>query len=175
MATFAQIELWLNSDNYENKVYVLPKYLDEKVARLHLDRTGAKVTTLSDQQAEDGRAPGFAAPDCPRRPQFHSLDSVPVARLPRWLDQSHPPQLVTTSIRSSTSTAPSWCRPSRCGRSPCSITGVVWYWGSRFCNGSRMRCRRQDGAVVWLSRRDGNDFWRHCRTGRRCLGRGARR
>ncbi|MDX1403237.1 MAG: adenosylhomocysteinase [Woeseiaceae bacterium] len=48
----AQIELWQNGDNYENKVYVLPKHLDEKVARLHLDRIGAKVTELSDEQAK---------------------------------------------------------------------------------------------------------------------------
>lgn len=48
----AQIELWQNSDSYENKVYVLPKHLDEKVARLHLDRIGAKVTELTDEQAE---------------------------------------------------------------------------------------------------------------------------
>ncbi len=48
----AQIELWQNADNYEKEVYVLPKHLDEKVARLHLDRIGAKVTQLSDEQAE---------------------------------------------------------------------------------------------------------------------------
>jgi adenosylhomocysteinase len=48
----AQIELWQNGDNYENKVYVLPKHLDEKVARLHLDRIGAKLTVLSDEQAK---------------------------------------------------------------------------------------------------------------------------
>ena len=48
----AQIELWQNGDNYEKKVYVLPKHLDEKVARLHLDRIGAKVTTLTDEQAK---------------------------------------------------------------------------------------------------------------------------
>jgi adenosylhomocysteinase len=47
----AQIELWENGDNYEKEVYVLPKNLDEKVARLHLDRIGAKVTELSDAQA----------------------------------------------------------------------------------------------------------------------------
>ena len=47
----AQIELWNNSSNYENKVYVLPKKLDEKVAELHLDTLGAKVTKLSDDQA----------------------------------------------------------------------------------------------------------------------------
>jgi len=48
----AQIELWQNSENYNNEVYVLPKYLDEKVARLHLGRIGAKVTELSDEQAD---------------------------------------------------------------------------------------------------------------------------
>jgi adenosylhomocysteinase len=48
----AQIELWKNSANYENKVYVLPKQLDEKVARLHLGRIGANLTTLTDKQAE---------------------------------------------------------------------------------------------------------------------------
>ena len=48
----AQIELWENPDKYENKVYVLPKHLDEKVARLHLERIGAKLTTLSKAQAD---------------------------------------------------------------------------------------------------------------------------
>lgn len=48
----AQIELWQNGENYENKVYVLPKHLDEKVARLHLERIGAKVTEMTDEQAE---------------------------------------------------------------------------------------------------------------------------
>ena len=48
----AQIELWENTDNYDNQVYVLPKYLDEKVARLHIDRVGVKLTELSDEQAE---------------------------------------------------------------------------------------------------------------------------
>lgn len=48
----AQIELWLNSDAYENKVYILPKQLDEKVARLHLGRIGANLTTLTDKQAQ---------------------------------------------------------------------------------------------------------------------------
>jgi adenosylhomocysteinase len=47
----AQIELWENADNYDNEVYVLPKHLDEKVARLHLGRIGAKVTELTDAQA----------------------------------------------------------------------------------------------------------------------------
>ena len=48
----AQIELWRHTDNYEKKVYVLPKNLDEKVARLHLDRLGAKLTKLTPAQAE---------------------------------------------------------------------------------------------------------------------------
>ncbi len=48
----AQIELWQNSDRYENKVYVLPKHLDEKVARLHLRKIGAHLTTLTPEQAE---------------------------------------------------------------------------------------------------------------------------
>ena len=48
----AQIELWRNADNYEKKVYVLPKHLDEKVAALHLEKLGVKLTTLSAAQAE---------------------------------------------------------------------------------------------------------------------------
>ena len=48
----AQMELWSNHKSYENKVYVLPKHLDEKVARLHLGKLGAKLTQLSTKQAE---------------------------------------------------------------------------------------------------------------------------
>jgi adenosylhomocysteinase len=48
----AQIELWNHAADYERKVYVLPKHLDEKVARLHLAKIGVKLTTLSDKQAE---------------------------------------------------------------------------------------------------------------------------
>ncbi len=48
----AQIELWENSANYENKVYVLPKALDEKVAMLHLAKLGVKLTKLTEEQAE---------------------------------------------------------------------------------------------------------------------------
>lgn len=48
----AQIELWNHSDKYENKVYVLPKHLDEKVARLHLDKVGAKLEKLTPEQAK---------------------------------------------------------------------------------------------------------------------------
>jgi adenosylhomocysteinase len=49
--TIAQIELFTKNDEYEKKVYVLPKHLDEKVARLHLDALGVKLTKLSDEQA----------------------------------------------------------------------------------------------------------------------------
>ena len=50
--TMAQIELFVNNANYEKKVYVLPKHLDEKVARLHLDALGVKLTTLTKTQAD---------------------------------------------------------------------------------------------------------------------------
>lgn len=50
--TLAQIELWQNHSKYENKVYVLPKHLDEKVARLHLAKIGVELDELSDAQAE---------------------------------------------------------------------------------------------------------------------------
>jgi adenosylhomocysteinase len=50
--TLAQIELWNHSDKYENKVYVLPKHLDEKVAFLHLEHIGAKLTVLRPDQAD---------------------------------------------------------------------------------------------------------------------------
>jgi adenosylhomocysteinase len=48
----AQIELWAHPDKYEHKVYVLPKHLDEKVAALHLEKVGARLTTLSRKQAD---------------------------------------------------------------------------------------------------------------------------
>ncbi len=50
--TLAQIDLWANKDLYENKVYVLPKKLDEEVARLHLEKLGAKLTKLTKKQAD---------------------------------------------------------------------------------------------------------------------------
>lgn len=50
--TLAQIELWKNSDKYENKVYTLPKHLDEKVAQLHLEKIGVELEELSQEQAE---------------------------------------------------------------------------------------------------------------------------
>ena len=48
----AQIELWDNHDKYENKVYVLPKKLDEMVAMFHLEKVGAKLTELSKKQSD---------------------------------------------------------------------------------------------------------------------------
>ena len=48
----AQIELWQNGEKYDRQVYVLPKHLDEKVARLHLGKLGAKLTELSTDQAD---------------------------------------------------------------------------------------------------------------------------
>ena len=50
--TLAQIELWTNSDKYENKVYTLPKHLDEKVAQLHLAKIGVELETLTEDQAK---------------------------------------------------------------------------------------------------------------------------
>ncbi|MCX2839745.1 adenosylhomocysteinase [Salinimicrobium sp. MT39] len=50
--TLAQIELWKNTDQYENKVYMLPKHLDEKVAALHLEKIGVELTELSEEQAK---------------------------------------------------------------------------------------------------------------------------
>ena len=49
--TLAQIELWKNADQYENKVYTLPKHLDEKVAALHLKKIGVELETLTEEQA----------------------------------------------------------------------------------------------------------------------------
>lgn len=48
----AQLELWNNADSYEKKVYVLPKHLDERVARLHLDKLGVKLSRLSEEQSD---------------------------------------------------------------------------------------------------------------------------
>ena len=48
----AQIELWKNIEKYENKVYVLPKHLDELVAKLHLDKLGVELEELTEEQAQ---------------------------------------------------------------------------------------------------------------------------
>jgi len=53
----AQMDLWQNPGKYEKKVYVLPKHLDEKVARLHLDKIGASLTVLTQTQADYLRVP----------------------------------------------------------------------------------------------------------------------
>ena len=50
--TIAQLELYANRAKYEKKVYILPKHLDEKVARLHLDHLGVKLTRLTQEQAD---------------------------------------------------------------------------------------------------------------------------
>jgi adenosylhomocysteinase len=50
--TLAQIELWVNGSAYENRVYTLPKKLDEKVAAFHLAKLGVRLTTLSKEQAD---------------------------------------------------------------------------------------------------------------------------
>jgi adenosylhomocysteinase len=50
--TLAQLELWNHGDKYENKVYTLPKHLDEKVARLHLAKIGVELETLDKDQAD---------------------------------------------------------------------------------------------------------------------------
>jgi len=63
----AQIELWNNPDQYENKVYVLPKHLDEKVARLHLEKIGAHVTRLTQEQADYIKVPV----DGPYKPDYY--------------------------------------------------------------------------------------------------------
>ena len=87
--TLAQIELWTKQGQYERKVYTLPKHLDEKVAALHLDKVGAKLTKLSAEQADLSsacRRParsrptitaidvtiawGFPTPDAVRRPNL---------------------------------------------------------------------------------------------------------
>jgi adenosylhomocysteinase len=63
----AQIELWTGGDKYKNQVYVLPKHLDEKVARLHLDKLGVKLTKLNDKQA----AYIGVAPEGPFKPDHY--------------------------------------------------------------------------------------------------------
>ena len=50
--TLAQLDLWANKDTYKVDIYILPKKLDEEVARLHLEKIGVKLTTLSPKQAE---------------------------------------------------------------------------------------------------------------------------
>lgn len=63
----AQLELWHNSDNYDNEVYTLPKHLDERVARLHLAKIGVELDELSPQQAEYIGV----TPDGPYKPEYY--------------------------------------------------------------------------------------------------------
>ena len=63
----AQLELWDNSDSYENKVYMLPKHLDEKVARLHLGKIGVEIDTLTKEQADYLDVPA----EGPFKPEFY--------------------------------------------------------------------------------------------------------
>jgi len=63
----AQLELWENSDKYENKVYMLPKYLDEKVARLHLSKIGVELEELSSDQASYINVPQ----EGPYKPEYY--------------------------------------------------------------------------------------------------------
>ncbi len=63
----AQIELWTKGDEYKNEVYILPKHLDEKVARLHLDRIGVKLSKLDPEQA----AYIGVSPDGPFKPDHY--------------------------------------------------------------------------------------------------------
>jgi adenosylhomocysteinase len=65
--TLAQLELWLNGDKYENKVYTLPKHLDEKVARLHLAKIGVELEELDPHQAEYIGVPV----DGPFKPEYY--------------------------------------------------------------------------------------------------------
>ncbi|MEQ6121094.1 adenosylhomocysteinase [Reichenbachiella sp. MALMAid0571] len=65
--TLAQIELWTNTDKYENKVYMLPKHLDEKVARLHLSKIGVELDVLSDDQAKYIGV----TPEGPYKPEYY--------------------------------------------------------------------------------------------------------
>jgi adenosylhomocysteinase len=63
----AQMELWENSDKYENEVYMLPKQLDEKVARLHLEKVGVEIDSLTKEQAEYLDVPANG----PYKPEFY--------------------------------------------------------------------------------------------------------
>jgi len=65
--TLAQIELWTKNDEYQNEVYILPKHLDEKVARLHLDKIGVKLSKLTDEQASYIGV----SPDGPFKPEHY--------------------------------------------------------------------------------------------------------
>ncbi len=65
--TLAQLELWQNTDKYENKVYMLPKHLDEKVARLHLAKIGVTLEDLTQEQADYINV----KPEGPYKPEYY--------------------------------------------------------------------------------------------------------
>ncbi len=100
--TIAQIELFTKNDDYEKRVYVLPKHLDEKVARLHLDALGVQLTKLSDEQAALHRRAASRArtsptttatePPHPRREGSGTISARPSAGRPRieWADAQMP-------------------------------------------------------------------------------------
>ena len=128
--TIAQIELFTKTDEYEKQVYVLPKHLDEKVARLHLDALGVKLTTLSEDQAayigvpvagpvQAGPLPLLAGPPEPapapplrerhRRPGARGGGRGP-DRLGRRPDAGPAPRSASASRPSGRSTASRWRR-----------------------------------------------------------------
>jgi adenosylhomocysteinase len=74
--TLAQLELWKNHGNYENKVYVLPKHLDEMVARLHLAKIGVELEELTDKQAK--------YIGVPKNGPFKSDDGIPLLTQPAF-------------------------------------------------------------------------------------------
>src|SRR5690606_3294338 len=67
--TLAQIDLWANKDTYQKKVYILPKLLDEEVARVHLQKTGVRLTRLTQEQA-DCRGVPLGGPFKPERYRY---------------------------------------------------------------------------------------------------------
>ena len=82
--TLAQIDLWKNRDTYKPGVYRLPKHLDEEVARLHLERIGVKLTTLTDDAGQVPRRPGRAAPTSPSTTGTEAVSRRAGRRRQRW-------------------------------------------------------------------------------------------
>ena len=87
----AQMELFGHRDFYERKVYTLPKHLDEEVARLHLDKLGVKLTTLTEEQATYLGIPA----DGPYKPEYYRYWQP----CPRYEERgSRPPQIARSAI-----------------------------------------------------------------------------
>ena len=99
----AQIELFTQHDNYENKVYVLPKHLDEKIARLHVEALGAHLTTLRPEQAEyvnvAGRAARTSRTTTATRPQAPAVNPIALLqkRATGLAGEPVPPMMTTGS------------------------------------------------------------------------------